>query len=411
MIKKIKLKNGLELILNQDKTKHRTIADLYIKAGGFDNKFYYDDKYYEQTYGVAHFLEHYLLENSMYGNIMDYYGKEYIGSNGLTSIHKTNYYISTVHDFKDNLIKLLNVINNPIFDEEKIIDTKRPIIAEINRKNDSKYNMLYQKAFENIFENKVFNINLGSVEDINKMTINDIKLFYDAFYQPSNQVLILTGNFDDDIIDTINDFYSSLNKEYKSYKKIDINEKKEMAIKDETIKSSVNNDLFILSFKIDISSLTPLERDKFDYYTNYICESNFGPKSSLSNYFFQNNLTNFDIKFKYDAEFVKNYAVISLEVLTSKTDEVLKLIFKTFNNLSLNEEDFSKWINNQIISMINRYENPGQITRSYIDNMFLYDLEAYDDIEFLKNLNLNELKEMMNKLDLSNYSILRNIVE
>ena len=33
------------------------------------------------------------------------------------------------------------------------------------------------------------------------------------------------------------------------------------------------------------------------------------------------------------------------------------------------------------------------------------------DIEFLNSLNLGELKEIMNKLDFSNFSIVRNVVE
>ena len=409
MIKKLKLDNGLELILNQDKSKHRAIADLYIKVGGVNNKFYYGDKYYVQPYGVAHFLEHYLLEQSMYGNIMNYFGKEYINSNGLTSLHRTNYYISTVHDFKDNLLKLLNVINNPVFSEDKINETKIPISAEINRKKDSKYNKLYEKVFDSIFENKLFNINLGSIEDINNMTIDDIKLFYDTFYQPSNQILVLTGNFDDDIIDTVKDVYNNLNKEYKSFKKVEIIEPKEVVEKDKVVNSIVNNDLFVLSFKIDVTKLTPLEKNKFDYYIGYIYESNFGTKSYLSHYLFKNNLTNFKIEFKYDADYTKDYIIISLEVVTNKIDEVLKLMFQTFNNLDLNEDHFNKWINNRIINMINRYENIGNITKSYLDNMFLYDLEEYDDIDFLKSLNLIELKDMMNKLNLSNYSVVRHI--
>ena len=411
MIKKVKLECGLELILIQDKTTHRTIADLYIKAGGFDNKFYFNNKHYNQPYGIAHFLEHYLLEHSMYGNIMNYFGKEYIGSNGFTSVHKTNYYISTVHDFKKNLFILLDVINKPLFDENIIDNTKQPIISEISKKNDNKYVELYEKVFESVFNNKVYNVNLGSIEDINKMTIQDIEIFYNAFYQPSNQVLFLTGNFDDDIVDDINDYYNNLNKEYIDFKKEEIVEPKEVVNKDISVNTQVKDSLFILSYKVDISSLTPLERNRFDYYIYYIFESNFGSKSELSNYLFQNKYTNFNIRFNYDAEFIKNYAFISLNVLTSKMDDVINLIFKTFNNLKLDEAVFKRWINNRIIDMINRYENIGSITKSYIDNMFLYDLDKSDDIEFLNSLNLGELKEIMNKLDFSNFSIVRNVVE
>ena len=100
MIKTIKLDNGLTVILNQDKKKNRTFAYLYINAGGTNTKVYVDNKLTLFPYGVAHFLEHYLIENSIYGDLGDYFDKEYINYNGYTSIHKTTYYLSTVHDFE-----------------------------------------------------------------------------------------------------------------------------------------------------------------------------------------------------------------------------------------------------------------------------------------------------------------------
>ena len=409
MIKKIKLDNGLELILNQDKSIHRSYADLYVKAGGFDTKFYYDGKYYEQPYGIAHFLEHYLLENSMYGNIVSYFDKEYIRSDGSTGIYDTRYYIDTVHDFKDSLLKLLNTINCPIFDSKKIQGTKQPIIAEINKKNDSKYQKLYAKVFQSVFKNKVFNINLGSINDINSISINDIKLFHDAFYQPSNQILVLTGNFDDNIVDTVKEFYDDLKKEYKSLKKIDIKEPKKVVKKDLIVNSIINSNLLIISFKIDLTQLSPLEKNKLDYYMGYIYEFNFGVKSTLSNYLIDKGLTNFDIRFTYNPSYIKKYAFCSLEVDTDKMDEVLKLLFETIKNLELNEETFNKWINNQIIRLINKYENIGSITANYLDNMFSYDLEQYDDLSFVKSLNLDELKKIISKIDLTNYSIVKHI--
>ena len=130
-IKDITLSNGLRLLLLQDKNKNRTTGTIYINAGGLNNKYKYDNKNVEQVYGIAHFLEHYLLEKSMYGNIMNYFDNEYISSNGITSNNRTKFYISTVHDFEDNFIKLINVVNNPSFNKDDIEDVKKPILSEI----------------------------------------------------------------------------------------------------------------------------------------------------------------------------------------------------------------------------------------------------------------------------------------
>ena len=114
--KRLTLDNGLEVVLINDNKKNTSSAYLSVNVGGFVKDFKMNGKDYHLKYGIAHFLEHYLLENSIYGNVMQSFGNDYIDSNGFTSPYRTVFYISTVHDFEDNLVKLLNVVNNPLFD-------------------------------------------------------------------------------------------------------------------------------------------------------------------------------------------------------------------------------------------------------------------------------------------------------
>ena len=84
MIKKIILDNGLTVLLNRDKSKKRTTANIYVKCGGVDNTYKIDGIQKVFPYGVAHFLEHYLLEQSIYGNAGEYFSQDYIDFNGIT---------------------------------------------------------------------------------------------------------------------------------------------------------------------------------------------------------------------------------------------------------------------------------------------------------------------------------------
>lgn len=411
MIKKIILDNGLTIILNQNKKLHRTIANIYIKAGGFNTKYYIGDKEYKFDYGVAHFLEHYLIEHSKEGNLITYFSNEYIGFNGQTALYTTDYYISTVHDFEHNLVKLLNMVNDPVFDLDSLEETKKPIIAEINRKNDSKAISLNKEVCESFTKQKISNITLGEIATIKNMDIDTLERFHNVFYQPKNQILFLSGNFSDNIVELIEDLYSKYNYENIDYKLDIIDEPKEIVCKEKTVKTDIKEDILILNYKVDMSALTPLEKDKFDYYINYLFDVNYRGKSDLFNYLFNNKLTNFSINAGYDPSSIKNYAILTIQVYTSHFDEVTKLLQDKMNNLKITEKEFKECINRSIISMINRYENTNSITKNYLDNVLLYDLYQADDIEFIKQLSISELDEIMSKLDFSNYSIVRNVAE
>ena len=67
-----RLSNGLKVYFFKDKTLKRNFVSYSIKFGsnGFYRKFIYDNKEYTVKPGLAHFLEHTLIEHSKYGNMM-----------------------------------------------------------------------------------------------------------------------------------------------------------------------------------------------------------------------------------------------------------------------------------------------------------------------------------------------------
>ena len=407
-IKTITLDNGLKLVLNQDKSKHRTMAVILVKVGGLINEYYLEDELHNMPYGVAHFLEHYLLEQSIYGNCSDIFDREYIKHNGITSNYMTEYYISTVHDFEDNFIKLLNVVNNPIFETDRVEKVKKPIIAEINRKNDNKRVNLYSFISKNIFKNEMFNKNLGEIETIQNMNVDYLKDLFNIFYQPSNQIIFLTGNFDDNIVNLIEDTYKSFKREYPIFKVKEKDESNEVVNNEAIYNSDINESFFNLTYKVNISSFTPIEKNKFNYYLAYILETNFREESELFDYMIKNKLSLYEVTPNYNPN-IKNFGLISFVSYTEYFDEVLKLIQDRFNDLILDEEQFKNWKNRQIIQNINKSEKNMWKTDNFINNVMLYDLYSYDDVDFIKNLNLDECKSLLNRLDFSNYTVVKNI--
>ena len=90
-ITKYTLDNGLKLIFCNDNTKHCTIANLFVNFGGSNQKIIIDNEDVKIKNGMAHFMEHLLIEHSIYGNALNEFKKNHTFSNGMTDDLKTEY--------------------------------------------------------------------------------------------------------------------------------------------------------------------------------------------------------------------------------------------------------------------------------------------------------------------------------
>ena len=187
-VEKIVLDNGLKVYLLCDKSKNVTLANLIVNFGGIDNKYELNDKVYKVKSGIAHFLEHLVLESNKYGDIMNIFSENGVRSNGLTSIERTEFYIDTVKDFYNNLKILLTGVHNPIFNE-KIEDIRKPILEEKIKSLDNKYSNLYNASSSTYLNNNKFKSILGDIKDIKSINNNDLESVFKAFYRPSNEIL------------------------------------------------------------------------------------------------------------------------------------------------------------------------------------------------------------------------------
>ena len=400
--KTITLDNGLKIILNQDNKKRRTIASVYVLAGSMNVKCKINDKEKTFKYGIAHFLEHYLIERSMYGNFLKMVGNDYVYTNGGTTPFYTVYYINTVHDFKDIFTKLLNMVNKPIFNQESLNETIGPVLSEIDRKNDRKiikFNEVRNRAVCNTPRDN----GLGSKEDISNLTIEEVKEFYDTYYKADNQIILIRGNFDDDIVDYIKEIYSTYTYSNDKIEKLYIEEKDEVNKKHDIVKSNYQHSFFEL-----MSKLNPEQRNRLDYYISYLLSYNFDEKSKFYDKLYNDKILLFNINTSY-YPFTKDYFVFSLDGYSNDLKKAEKLFLEKMNNLDMDDISFTKWKNTMILNKINENENVFNISNNYVNNLLSYDLYAADDCDFINSLTLEECKEYLNKLDLSNYSIIETI--
>ncbi len=196
-IKEFKLKNGLRVILHEDKSTPVVAVNLWYHVGSKN----------EETgrTGFAHLFEHMMFQGSKsYNN--DYFTplQEAGGSiNGTTNQDRTYYYETVPSNFlelalfleADRLGGLLEAMT-----QEKL-DNQRDVVK--NERRQRVDNQPYGTAFEKIGEimypkGHPYNwTTIGSLEDLQAASMEDVKSFFRQYYTPNNTVLVLAGDFDE----------------------------------------------------------------------------------------------------------------------------------------------------------------------------------------------------------------------
>ena len=404
-IKVTTLKNGLKIVFIKDTNIHSYYLDLFVNFGGYNQEVLINNKKVNIPKGTAHFLEHMLIEKSKYGNLLELFSEKNINFNGITNYKRTYYYISTIHNFKENIRKLIVALHDNNFKEKDIAIVKQPIEEEIQGKIDENFDKLNKMTFNNLFSKLPEKNISGSLNDIDNINYGLLELCHDIFYVPSNEILFISGNIEiDDMINFVESIYNSLSFKSIKYKLPKIEEPRKIKVKEDSFKTKTNCDYTRISYKIDISFFKPYERVKLSYYLYYVIKDNFSSLSTLNSYLIKNNITVYDLDIS-DNNYYDNYLVIEFGTYTNKKDELVQLINKQINNLEFNEETFKINKNKTIIDLILEEERFNSFLNNFIDNILLYDYYDYDKIENIEKFNFLEYKEMINKLDFSNYTI------
>lgn len=196
---KYELKNGLDVVLHQDKSD--PIVSLAIQYGVGSNR--------EKTgrTGFAHLFEHMLFQESenvpqdqFFKKIQDAGGT----LNGGTWKDGTIYYevvpnnaLETVLWLEsDRMGYLINTVTESAFyNQQEVVQNEKR-----QRVDNNPYGHTGWVLDKNIYpEGHPYNWQvIGELEDLQKATVEDVKEFYDRFYGPNNATLVLAGDFEID---------------------------------------------------------------------------------------------------------------------------------------------------------------------------------------------------------------------
>lgn len=403
------LSNGLEIFLVPYTKVKRYFITYATKYGSLITDFTPNgsNKECHVPNGVAHFLEHKLFEQETGDNPFDFYSKSGTYVNASTGFDATRYICSGTTNYEENLKYLLHFVNTPYFTDQNVEKEKGIIIEEINMYKDHPEAALDDTCRKCVFNTDHHRIDIGGeVEDVEKITKEDLYLCYENFYQPQNMFVLIVGNID--VNNTMDILKKELEKRENKYEKLPkvkkIEEEYPVHKKEEVVRFNIEVPKLCYMIKFKKKDFKIKDHYELDVYFNTLLKCLFGPTSEFNE---EAKLNDLYTNFFHSFDTTDDYLILYLYAETTKQNELLKFIEKTLNNRNdlLTEDDF---IRNKKVNIANKVKSScyiDSISDGIFEDLINYKKIIYNKIDIVRNLEYSKLLEVSNSLDLSNRSI------
>ena len=397
------LKNGLDIYLlpYPDKTNYFI---SYATRYGSDVLSFKDGGEYTPPLGVAHYLEHKLFEEPSGEDPFTFFSYSGSDGNASTSYDNTQYICMGSKNFKENLSYLLRFVNNPYFTDENVEKEKGIIAEEIKMYNDQPDYKLEMKLRENIYHISPRRYDIaGSVDEIKRITKEDLYKCYEAFYKPNNMFVLITGKFDPE--EALSIIREELDHKVEDELPIviKVKEPKTVVKASDTIYESIEIPKIGYGVKIPKSCIS-LDELETNLYLNMLTTILFGASSEFRERTRESKILN-DIYLDWEEE--ENYHTFYILASTTSPEQLLQEIQYELTHVSVSERSLERikkvWIANEI-KMI---DNPDKTQSNLFDDIITYRKVIPNRIEIIKKMNIKELEKLVKGLDLSHVSIIK----
>ena len=193
VFKDVKLKNGLRVLLVEEHSAPVVSLALVYDVGSRNEK--------QGRTGFAHLFEHMMFQGSEnVGKSEHFILIERNGGqmNGTTNEERTLYFETLPANQIDLLLFLEADRMKGLDISKENLDNQRNAVQEERRLglDNQPYGKLREKFAETMFDNFAYKHSvIGSMDDLNAATIDDVKEFFRIYYAPNNAVLALVGDF------------------------------------------------------------------------------------------------------------------------------------------------------------------------------------------------------------------------
>lgn len=193
-IEEYRLDNGLRVVLNRDESVPVVAVAVYYDVGSRNER--------EGRTGFAHLFEHMMFQGS--ANVPKAGHFQYIMKaggtmNGTTSSERTNYYETMPASQLPLALWLESDRMRSLAVTQENLDNQREAVKEEKRLryDNQPYGQIFDIITSMIYRNFAnAHSTIGSMEDLDDATVEDVQEFFRVYYAPNNAVLTLSGSFD-----------------------------------------------------------------------------------------------------------------------------------------------------------------------------------------------------------------------
>lgn len=404
-----KLANGLTIYLIPFENRKNYYIEYVTKFGAAINKFIPITKkeYKKVPYGVAHFLEHKMFEQESGELPFEFFSKYGSDANAATGYKTTSYTVEGTNNIEENLDYLLTYVNSPYFTLENVDKEKNIIIEEINMYNDEPEGKLYRESSKAIFKYHPMRIDIGGTEkSVNSITKEDLYDCYNLFYQPSNMILFIGGNFNvDSVINVIKSNKALLkNKINQPIKIKKVNEPLNVNIPYKNLKiSGLIIPKFIFTLKISIKNIPKSNLYKYVLAVTLLTNILYGSSSKFRENALKLGIMSF---FTISKAIIDDFLLVEFIAESKEPENLSKMVKDYFFNQNIEELDLERNKKSHIAGLVLSSDRVVSTVSNLVDTVIDYDDIISNKLEIIKSINLKYIFDIKNKINIDNSSLI-----
>ncbi|HEX8354654.1 MAG TPA: pitrilysin family protein [Pyrinomonadaceae bacterium] len=193
-VERYTLPNGLRVVLSEDHSVPVVSVAVYYDVGSRNER--------EGRTGFAHLFEHMMFQGSE--NVPKAGHFQYVFNNGgtmngTTSSERTNYFETLPSSQLPLALWLESDRMRSLKVTQENLDNQREAVKEEKRLSydNRPYSSAFLRLNELVYRNpRNAHSTIGSMEDLDAATVDDVREFFRVYYAPNNAVLTVAGDFD-----------------------------------------------------------------------------------------------------------------------------------------------------------------------------------------------------------------------
>lgn len=353
--------------------------------------------------GIAHFLEHKMFEQESGEDPFAYFSKSGTGANASTSYDNTQYICYGTKNFIDNLRYLIQYVNAPYYTDENVEKEKGIIAEELKMYADLPDVQLETKLRENVYHVHSRRVDIGgTVDEIYKITKEDLYLCYNNFYSPNNMFILVVGKF------PMEEAMSVIHQELDTRENLEkaeiatIKEKKSVRKKEDSFVGNIQVPKIAVGLKVPIADLGEYEDLELDLYLTMFTTMLFGSSSLFRERARNEKLLN---NFYSDWDNTEQYKTYMILSSTNHPESLVQEIKKELSNHELDEAMFERMKKVWIANEVKMADYIDSTVNNVFDDMIRYHKVIPNKVDMIRKMNMKTLEKIVSKIDFDNLSV------